>query len=184
MEICSWIPLVLHKNKGVISRYPVSERTGSLVSGKVFSQNNDEYLKYGRDINPSQSIFTQYQSLFKAIPIPELINEEAENADYSDVSYMAKNIYLSFACVMGVENVFYSYHVKENCNNVFNSLSCFNNCENIYSSVWVMNSQNIYYSKFILDGYDLRFCSDCVGCSNCILCTWLVNQSYCIKDRK
>ena len=94
----------------------------------------------------------------------------------------SKNAYLSSVVIENCENVLYSFCIVTNGINIISSNLVTENSSNIFQSVCVSNSMNIFYSRYIINSSDLRFCSNCVGCHNCIACADLENSSYCIEN--
>ena len=179
MEIASWVPLNFYKNQKQISRYPVSERIGSLTSSQDFFKSMDSQKTIEVWLN---SFFQTYIELFKHIDLPSLLEAETENANYADNVRYAKNVYLSFAVVLDCDNVLYSVHIKEKCENVFNSLMIWDWSKNVYQSKSILKSYNILYSEYIYNSNNIRFSSNLIWCSECILCNELINKNYCIKN--
>ncbi|MBU0627206.1 hypothetical protein KKH82_07475 [Patescibacteria group bacterium] len=86
--------------------------------------------------------------------------------------------------VVDCENVLYSHNVKESSKDVYNSVMVWNNSENICFSMGILESSMIFYSKYIKNSYNIWFSENLVGCQNCISCSDLENQSYCIQNKK
>jgi len=106
-QIASWRPIVLAKNKWLISRYWNSDRI-DFIDYKIFNQNRDEltnnWINYNFDIN----FFENIKELFSIVKLPNLLRFlENENADFADEVLGSQNVYLSSA-VASCENVLYS----------------------------------------------------------------------------
>ena len=182
-EICSWRALPFYKINGLISRYPESERIHSVVPWIEYISKRDELLNYGVDFLEDKRFFENFQNLFRSIPLENtLLFSGCENSEYSDQSMNAKNCYLSYV-VVGGENILYSMVIKNNSINVFNCISVVRG-ENIYQSFNIVNSYNVFYSKQIDNSRDIRFCSNMIGCHDCILSNNLENMSYCIENKQ
>jgi len=178
MEICSWKNMVLTKNKWMISRYP-SERMNNVIP--LWQQ--AEIVKHS--LQEGKSVFTQFEELFyKQDHHALLMFYENENADYSDSSFGAKNVYLSYEVGDWAKNVCYSMMVYSNAEDVFGSSVVWNNASVVYNSYMVEWSSKVFYSSQIYGSSDvwrstnLHWCHDCIWCSN------LENQSYCIKNKQ
>ncbi len=107
-----------------------------------------------------------------------------ENCDYVDVVLNARNSYLSIGLVTDVENVLYSRSVKDYTKNVLNSVMVRKHCDSIFSSLSVINSFNVFYSKFIDNSANIWFSSNLIGCQECLFCDNLQNQSYCVYNKQ
>ena len=137
------------------------------------------------EINLQWSFFSNLENFFQETPKTSLISYRTnENCNFADNIFWWKNIYLSFSCWENAENILYSYWVYDNVVNVCNSVSICSNSQNIYCSTDCLNSTNIFFSKFINNCHELRFCSDTTWCNNCIMCDNIENQSYCINNKK
>ena len=158
-EMASVRGLTLYKNQGNISRYPISERHGKLVSLAEYNEYAGDFLDYGIDVRVNdKSFFSQFQELFKSVPKGYLLDYGGnENAAYADLCYNSKNCYLSNIVINGCEDICYSYNVKDNSQNVFSSMMVWNQSTNVYLSMGVLNSYNIFYSRYILDSSDIWF---------------------------
>jgi hypothetical protein len=180
LEVGSWVPLNFYKTPAGISRYPQTDRIWKVTSSTLFF----EEVEKSELRNVTWDFFADYASLFKEVSLPLLLEADTENAEYADNVWFVKNVYLSFAVVLSCENVMYSVHIKEWCKNVFNSLMVRDHSENVYNSKSVIKSSNIYYSAFMYNCIDVRYSTNLLGCSHCIDCTWLENQSYCINNKQ
>lgn len=180
-ELWSWYPIVFYKNNGKISTYS-QEKELNIVSTKEFfdrlDNNTDYWIEYSFDI----WFFDNFEKLYKSIPLPAVISIWAENCDFADAVLFSKNIYLSFIVINWCENVLYSFNIKDNCKNIFNSVMVWDSCENVYMSSWIIKWFNVFYSKYINDSNNIWFSSNLIWCSECVLCTWLINKKYCIEN--
>jgi len=182
-EISSRLSLLYYKNSGLVSRYPETDRVKGVMPFKEFEEMDSSQFWIEFDAN--KSFFENYFALIKNMDIPNLIHySNTENASFSDVILLSKNVYLSNTVITDCENVLYSLNVKEYSKNVINSIQVRNNSENIYFSKWVIESFKIFYSKYIYNSSNIRFSTNLAWCSECILCNDLENQSYCIKNKK
>ncbi len=182
-DVCSWRPLILHKNNGLISRFPKTWREWILLSKDKMNEIRDELLieknYYEKDF------FTSYAKLWKNTPKETLINlAGTENCDFSDVAHNSKNWYLSYNITTWCENICYSFSVKENSKNIYNTVLSLDSSENVYFCSWVIKSYKVFYSKYIMNSSDIRFSSNLVNCKHCISCSNLDNKSYCIANKQ
>lgn len=184
-DLASWLPLVLHKNNGMISRFPETDRIKPVIDFNDFDNNVDSLLDHGIEYDFDQDFFHNFQKLFKSINLWNLNNfANNENASFSDAVYNGKNVYLCSTVISGCENILYSLSVKDHCKEVLNSMMIFDNCEIIYKSRWVMKSFKIFYSNYIYNSNNIWFSSNLNGCSECLFCDGLDNQSYCINNQQ
>ena len=184
-EIASLRALWFYRNRGHTSVYPDTDRIKWVVSHAEFEAKRDELTKHGIDYDFSKDFFENFKRLYDQTPFPALYNYTwAENCDYVFSAYMSKNCYLSFTIITNCANVMYSFAVTENCTNVLNSSQVWNNSVTVYMSLGVINSMNVFYSRYINNSSDLWFCTNMVGCHNCIMCDSLENKSYYIKSQE
>jgi len=184
MEIVSWHPFILNKNKDLISRFPKSDRV-QICSKEKFVENRDSLTKHGRKYDFSQDFFQNFSSLFQSTPLPNMFHyRENENSDFTDTAVDSKNTYLSNSVVLYSQNVLYSFMVRWECDTILNSVYVSSNSENIYFSRWVLQSYKVFYSAFINNSNNVWFCSNVTGCSECILCENIENMSYCISNKQ
>ena len=177
MEICSRQAMNIYKNKGAISRYPETWREPPLVSPREFGKNIET-----REIGIK--FLHEFTDLYKHQEQMRLMQWfDNENCDYAEV-YGAKNCYLSFSVGLGAENMLYSFIAANNIKNTLNSLSVMNGSENVYSSRIIISSYNIFYASNIHNSHNIWFSSNLIGCSECLYCSWLTNQSYMIHNKQ
>lgn len=105
-----------------------------------------------------------------------------ENSEYSDIVAGGKNTYLSSGIITDCENVLYSCSIKDASRNVFGSVMVWDTNENIYECSGIIKSYNVFYSNNIDTSSNIWFSSNLVGCTECILCDSLTNQSYIIAN--
>jgi len=177
MEVASWKSFTLHKKESSISLYV--DRIGWLVSHDFFEENRN-------NLHPENtqwvSFFSSLGFIFSNGLFPWLSHFWGlENCDYASTAYNCKNCYLSFN-LSNSENILYSISIKEQTKNVVDSLVVYDQCENIYNSTYIGNSFNIFFSKFIVNSSNIRSSSNLIGCSECIACHDLQNNSYMIDN--
>lgn len=175
---------VFHKNNGMISRYPQTDRIGGIEKTIDFEANRDNLVKTGLGYDITKSFFANYQDLMKHMTFPAMFTYGSnENSDYTDGAHTSKNAYLTFLTTYNSENILYSFSVKSHCTNVLNSIMIIEGNENIYMSFSIIRSYNIFYSRYIEDCSDVWFSTNMVGCRECIFCNDLQNQQFCIKNK-
>jgi hypothetical protein len=178
MEIASRVSLSFYRNYGRISRYPMTERVATLSPSEQFYQQANSIT----GTLPTGNFWEDYQHLSKITTFPLLLSGNTENAQYAENVWFVKNVYLGFSVVLDCENVLYSLHIKEHCRNVLNSVMVWDNSENIYSSRSILHSSFIFFSQYSYNCSHLRYCSNMIGCNECLFCEGLENQSYCIEN--
>ncbi len=183
-EICSLRTLNFYKNKAFISTYPPLEHSKQLVSHKIFETKRND-TDSSSWYNSEVSFFDNFRLLFKNTNLPPtILFWTCENADFSDQTVSAKNVYLSYVVIRDCENILYSLSVKENSSNILNSIMVRDNCDNVYFSKGIIKSFKIFYSKYITNSSNLWFCSNMISCNECISCSGLENQQYCIDNQQ
>lgn len=181
LEVASWYTINLHRNQWLLTRYPPNGRTLHIILENVYAALGNQISDLSYEVD--RSFFEQFRDLRLEHNHPhQLTFKQNENADFSDVVFGAKNVYLSFTLWNHSENIAYSTVVYTHCTNVYNSVKVTNNSQNIYYCKSITQSFNIYYSRYINNSTDIWFSSNLTGCRDCIMCDNLVNQQYCIKN--
>lgn len=182
--IASWYPLQLYKDRGIVSIYPDTQRKQEVLTPQTFEAQRDELINNGFSYTPDIGFMEQFHVLFIQTPVPSFHHFSwTENCDYANHISNTKNSYLSFHATGECEDVYYSIATKIWSKNIFNSIMSRIQSENIYRSIGVIQSYNIFYSKYIKDSNNLRFCSNCLWCEECLLCDNLQNQKYHIRNQ-
>lgn len=142
-------------------------------------------LKFGREIDLSESFFEQYLQLQRECPKPFLANDNhttSENIEYCQGVAYSKNCYLATTS-WRLEDCLYCSNcgeskclvdcrfVGDGSELVYESATCQRcySCSHLYAC---SGCSNCHF------GIDLRGCSDCVGCVG------LRNQKYCIFNQQ
>jgi hypothetical protein len=184
MEIASWFPLNLYRNNNNISVFPPNERAGNVAGLKEYYTSYDNILSTS-DVPVGENFFQQLQSFFKSHYKPNVSHIATnENCEYATSCFGAKNAYLTFVAGYNAENILYSTQTRENVRNILYSSLVSNGSENIFHSKIITNSYNIFYSAYLYNCSEMRFCSNCIGCHFCIECDGLENASYCVKNQQ
>ncbi len=142
-----------------------------------------EWLDYGREFDFTKSFFDQFGELLKDVPLPCLSNGYVgnENSDYVHGTLNVKDCYLisnatnDEKCEYS-ETINGSTYVFDSCF-VFDSSYC-------YECIGITRCHNSLYLEESEDCKNIYFSYDCRGCSDCIFCFWLDNQTYCINNEK
>jgi len=148
---------------------------------EVWLSDSWDPLAYGQDIDFSLPFFPQLRALQRKVPRMALLNVNAENSEYCNMSWGNKDSYCVFGgdyndsvlySILGMHNrscVECDYSNRnELCYDVFNSFKCYG-CRSI------VDSKNCS---------DCAYVSDCMGCKDCLLCVNLKNMQYCIENEQ
>ncbi len=137
---------------------------------------------YGRDIDFSQSFFTQLKELQSVVPRIAIVNDNgvaSVNCEYTYDFFYSKNSYL---CVGAweFENAMYLYfggYGKDivDCFSLYHSEMC-------YECVRVEHSARCAFCTLCYNCTDCTLCYDMRGCTDCIMSTGLRNKKYHIKN--
>lgn len=156
-DIASHFPVNLYRNNSFISKYPPTNRIGTLVLAK--DRNN--YPIISKDY--TGDVFDDMKRLL-ANNYLDSINYYGnnENCEYSEAVYGAKNGYLCFSIGDNAENIFYSAFVRTNVSNIFDSFYIEKDSSNIYRSLFVQKGYNIFFSKYITNCNNIRLSTNLV----------------------
>ncbi len=184
-EIGSWFSIVLYKNNGYISKYPLTDRKKHIIPIKEIEKQREIFIKSGLEIDFSKHFFKQFHNLFSTVPMPNIMHYGSnENVEFATEIINSKNTYLSTVVIINCENILYSLAVRENSTNIVNSHTVLNNCDNVYFWNWIIESNLIFYSKYIKNSYSIWFSSNLISCQECLFCNDLENKSYCINNQQ
>lgn len=146
-----------------------------------YSDSWDPY-QYGMDYDFSRSFFEQFLELQNKVPHMALVRQgEAINSPYTHRITAPKNCYMVFRSSYP-ENCLYTYLAT----NLRDSSDCawVNESELMYECVNCENSYNLRFCQEAKDCRDSSFLFACRNCSNCVGCVNLVNEEYCIFNKK
>jgi len=88
---------VFHKNNGMISRYPQTDRIGGIQKTIDFEANRDNLIKSWLNYDFNKSFFQNYQDLMKHMIFPAMFSYgNNENSEYTDGAHTSKDAYLTF----------------------------------------------------------------------------------------
>ncbi len=168
--------------KDIISMYSPDKELKIFHIDEWYSQEYHNPMNYWSDMNFSKSFLNQLFSLVKKVPLPNAsVNIDCQNSEFCNWSWSTKDSYMCFN-TLGIEKCLYSEAINysEKC---VDSL-VIDNCNNIYSCVdtnWC--SKSIYLIN-CFNCRDSFFLKNCIWCSNCFMCINLVNEEYCIYNKK
>ena len=190
---CRWIRKAAYRNfkilyhrKSDLSGKPLISIYAPDKPYKVYSPEewwSDQWdpLSYGRDFDFNRPFFEQFQELTLLVPKPSVSISQCENCTYTNMSHQSKNCYLVFGCVIN-EDCYYS-HILWRSQNCFDMLYSYR-CEQCYECVDCELCHSCVYCMDCSQCSDSRYLMNCRSCRNCLGCVNLVNQEYCILNKK
>jgi hypothetical protein len=136
---------------------------------------------YGRDFDFSRPFFEQFKELSNTVPRAAAIVVNSENCDYTVFTLQSRNCFLS-SRLADSEDIYYTYLALK-------SRSCFDSynlmeCELCYESVDCGKCYQCFYTTSSKGSFNLLFCSDMSGCSDCFGCVGLVQKKYCVFNQQ
>lgn len=137
---------------------------------------NSEALQYGRAFDFSRPFFSQFEELLIQSPLPATKIINSENCDYNYAILNSRNCYRSARIDRG-EDILYSHLVLEgskNCVDCFDMLSC----ELCYECIKCRHCYSCCYAELCESSHDLYCCYNLRGCSDCIGCTNLRQKRF------
>ncbi len=139
--------------------------------------------EYGMDFDENRPFLEQYKELQDRVPRMGLVKQGISvNSQYTHRVTDAKNCYMVFRSSYP-EDSLYIYNGKKNVRNCCDSAWLYD-CELCYESVNLENCYNVKFGQESKDCRDSAFIYGCKNCSNCIGCVNLINQEYCIFNKK
>lgn len=125
-------------------------------------------LDYGKDIDPSKSVFQQIKELRDTVPQITLYTVQNENSEYSNFSGWNKNCYLSYSLVYS-DTAFYSYRTIKD-EYAFDSFNVIGS-NNIYEASDTHNSSLIFNADKIFDAAQCYFSLDMMNVQGSLFST-------------
>lgn len=165
----------------ILSMYPENTTFPVYHPKEWYSDKWDPY-QYGMDYDFSKPFFEQFLKLRNKVPKMATVRQgQSVNSEFTHRVHDMKNSYMVFRMSGGVDSS-YSYVGKNitdcvDCLSIWDSEMCYEciDCNNCYRIRFSQESHDCRDSFFL---YSCRNCSDCIGCVN------LINQSYCILNKK
>jgi len=179
--------IVLYKRKcdltrkDIFSMYPENTSFPVYETDAWYSDEWDPY-EYGMDFNENKPFLEQFLELQNKVPRMSLVKQgESINSPYTHRVSGPKNSFMVFRSSYP-EDCLYEYNGKfskncVDCSWVFDSQIC-------YECVNIKNCYNLRFSQESNDCRDSYFLYACRNCSDCIGCVNLVNNQYCIWNKK
>jgi hypothetical protein len=137
-------------------------------------------LTYGRDFDFSRPFFTQFNELFTEIPHPNLVQKNVVDSEYA-IGLNLKNCYLVF----GSDDAEDSAYLFSPCLQVKDcfDLHSVNNVEHCYDSVDIEKSDGLRFCQNCISCSDSYLLYDCRNCQNCFGCVGLRSKNYHIFNK-
>jgi len=138
-------------------------------------------MEYEQEYDFSKTFFEQFRNLFNVVPHPSLIQKNTVDSEYANFGINLKNCYFVAASEMAEDSAY-----------IFSPSISNRECFDIHS---VLEAERVYDSVEIEKSQGLRFCQDCIACSdsyllydcrnctNCFGCVGLRNKSYYIYNQ-
>ncbi len=138
-------------------------------------------LAVGRDFDFTRPFFPQFSELLRHVPQCALIAFSNENSKYCNHTGYNKNCYLCFDAGWCED----SFHITRS----YKNISCMDlystlECERSYELVDCVRCTDCAFCQSTEGCNSCRFCVACRDCHDCMMCVNLVNQSYCIENKK
>ncbi len=167
--------------KEIFSMYPQDAPFPVYETDEWYSDKWDPY-QYALDYDENKPFLKQFLELQNKVPRMSLVRQgENINSPYTHRVSGPKNSFMAFRSSYP-EDCMYEYNGKYSkncvdCSWVFDSQICYEcvNIKSCYNLKFSQESNDCRDSSFL---YACRNCSDCVGCVN------LVNEQYCIFNKK
>ncbi|EKE29820.1 MAG: hypothetical protein ACD_2C00091G0006 [uncultured bacterium (gcode 4)] len=146
---------------------------------KVFEQGewlSDRWsgLDAARDYRYDRSFFSQFDELFKEVPM-WVLTLNSENSEYTTYWTNNKNCYLSF-CISYCSDCLYSRFIQKS-ENCIDCLYCVDS-KFCYECTDINKCYNLLYSKNCTSCSNSYFLENCISCSDCFGCVSLQNKQY------
>lgn len=138
-------------------------------------------IDYGMDYDFSRPFFTQFNELYKNIPLINLSVTNMVNCEYCNVAEGDKGCFMTTASNNN-EDCLYGNRLSNNTNCVDSYIATKVNSS--YEIINCSNSYKIYYSNNCVECSDSYFLFDCQNCIDCIGCINLKNKSYCVLNQQ
>lgn len=168
-------------NKDIISVYSPDKKY-KVYDQKKWRSDERNPLDYWRDFDFTQPFFKQFDQLLKDTPRISLNGHISnDNSEYVNYVVQSKNCYMCFGWWYN-ESVCYST-IPMYSKYCLDSHFCFE-CENCYETSFCKKCSNIQYWYNDESCRDSYFIENCEWCNNCFGCDGLINQSYCIFNKK
>ena len=136
---------------------------------------------YGRDYDFSKPFFEQLQDLLIAIPHPNLIQKNVINSEYANNGLNLKNCYFVGGSDTAEDGA-YLFPGNLRSRECFDAFSA-TDTEQIYDSVGIEKSQGLRFCQDCIACSDSYLLYDCRNCINCFGCVGLRNKQFYIFNK-
>lgn len=166
-------------HKAMISRHD-PQRDYTVYCQSCYRADDWDATKYGRTIDWTKPFFTQWQDLFKTVPLINLYTVRSENSDYCNYIGDAKNCYLCFGSIV-MEDCLYGspYHSKQCVDSLL-----IRECELCYECITSERLYHCHYCQDCFDSRDLLMCFDVKTSHDCIGSSGLRNAAYMVFNKQ
>ncbi len=150
------------------------------IYNKPYSE--EDYKKMIPDLLSTWKSYEQFAERKKSFILPSLMIRDSESCSW-DIIFRSFSTHLSYE-VSDIRNCKYAYRGNTGCED----------CYDIHQT-WLtrlvyewLTPDKSFHSAFV--SWCWEWCSDlyysdtCISCSNCTLCVWLRNKSYCILNKQ
>lgn len=167
-------------NKNIICMY-APDKSYKVYDSDYRRSDNRSAFDYGFDFDFSKTFNEQFDQLLHNVPMPAVLNSNAENSTYINQTWNMKNSYLVYSC-MDSEDCYYG-------NRIFDSKKCIDcsviyNCENCYECIDGHNLYQCFFCQNTKNSSNSYFLFDCIWCKDCFWCRNLREKQYCIFNQQ
>jgi hypothetical protein len=164
--------------KTIISNF-APEKTYTVYETKERFSDARDATDYGRDYDPTQTLFAQFDALLHTTPQISLLGVGNENCEYNNHGGYSKNCYLCFDYGRGEDSAYLSRSYT--CKHAFD-ISYSAECELSSNLLDCMGCTKCDFCRQADHCYDCQRCYDCVGCNSCFLSSNLANKQFYILN--
>lgn len=166
--------------KQIISMYS-PDKPYKVYDSKIRRSDQWDAMSYGRTFDFSKTFTENFDELMRVVPMLSLAVYFSENCEYNNYIMQNKNCYMIFS---GPENTdcMFGRNIRR-CNSCIDNLQLVESerCSNITIGA---NNYNCHHGFHVFQCRDSKFLYYCEGCSDCLLCSHLVNKQYCFKNKQ
>lgn len=131
-------------------------------------------------ISYSGDFLSDLKNLIFSLPQPSKLTYEMENADYCNQESDDKNCYMNAWWHVNENSAYTTYSVRSKW--TIDNYRVWD-CENIYQSLNVSKSQNVFFSQYIENVFNVWFAYDIIWGQNILFGSGLRNASYVYKNK-
>lgn len=166
--------------KEIISLYS-PDKPYTVYSSEEWFSDKWSPFNYSQDYNFWASFFSQFENLFLKVPKVNLYNLNCENSEYNNGLTDSKNAYLNFYWTAIIDsNYTTAWYEVSNSNDIWWSAFIDNSYE-------IISCDKMYNSSFCNNcstWKNLIFCEECTNCEECIMCFGLNWKKYFIENKQ